>query len=119
MIEDIQKIVCQYYKVDLSSLKSRSRRKEICYPRSIAIYLCREYTDASLASLGKAFNRQHPVILYNYAKIKRHREFDNVLRNELEFLEQILPLKNNNQDEEMIKELEDEYSEIVGSVIWK
>lgn len=114
MIEDIQKIVCRYYKVDLLSLKSRSRRKEICYPRSIAIYLCREYTDNSLISIGDAFHRQHPVILYNYENIKRRLEIDYDLRREVEFLKLRIPVEINGYHTEIIEELENEVAEILG-----
>lgn len=112
MINDIQKVICNYYKIDLLSLKSRCRRKAICYPRSIAIYLCREYTDESLTFIGKAFNRKHPVILHNYEKVKRALAFDNILRNEINFFTQIIPC--NGLDKGIVEELEDEYLEIIG-----
>lgn len=114
IIEDIQKIICHYYKIDLLSLKSRSRKKEICYPRSIAIYLCREYTDKSLTSIGAAFNRQHPVILYNYERIKRKLKIDYDLRREVEFLKLRLPVEINGYHTEIIEELEEEIEEISG-----
>ncbi len=114
MIEEIQKTICRYYKLDLLSLKSRSRRKEICYPRSLAIYLCREFTRHSLKVIGKAFNRKHPVILHNYEKVKGRLKFDNVLRNEVDFFIKIILLESKNQHKEMIEELETEYMEITG-----
>jgi len=114
MIEEIQKIICRYYKLDLLSLKSRSRRKEICYPRSLAIYLCREFTAHSLKVIGNAFNRKHPGVLHNYEKIKRRMKFDNVLRNEVNFFIKIILLESNDQHKEIIEELEIELEEIVG-----
>ena len=114
MIEEIQKTICRYYKIDLLSLKSRSRRKEISYPRSLAIYLCRQYTNASLISIGDAFHRQHPVILHHYEKIKRRMKFDNVLKNEVDFFTQIILLESKDRNQEIIEELEIELGEIVG-----
>lgn len=114
MIEEIQKTICRYYKIGLLSLKSRSRRKEICYPRSIAIYLCREFTAHSLKVIGNAFNRKHPVILHNYEKIKKAMKFDNILKNEINFFTQIILLENNIQNQEMIEGLENEIAEILG-----
>ncbi len=85
-LQDIQKVVCKYFKIDTEALTSRSRKKIISYPRSIAIYLCRRYTDKSLESIGRSFNRNHATILYDYEKIKRNMEIDEGLRREVEFL---------------------------------
>ena len=114
MIEDIQKTICQYYKIDLLTLKSRSRRKEICYPRSLAIYLCREFTTHSLKVIGNAFKRKHPVILHHYGKVKKAMKFDNVLRNEVDFFTQIILLESKEQNQDIIEELEKEVEEILG-----
>lgn len=120
MIEEIQKIVCQHYKITISSLLSPCRKKAICHARSIAIYLCRKYTYESLEFIGNAFNRKHPCILYNYEKIRNKTEFpwtntfDNILRNELDFLQQRIPVKSNEGNKEMIEELDAEYMEITG-----
>ncbi len=85
-VEDIQKIVCKYFKVDIGELKSRSRKKAISYPRSIAIYLCRRYTEKPLEKIGHSFNRNHSTILYDHEKIKRAMNTDDNLRKEVEFL---------------------------------
>jgi chromosomal replication initiator protein len=85
-VEDIQKIVCKYFKTDTEALTSRSRKKIISHPRSIAIYLCRRYTDRSLESIGRSFNRNHATILYDYEKVKRNIEIDESMRREVEFL---------------------------------
>lgn len=85
-VEDIQKIVCKYFKIDRDVLKSKSRKKIITYPRSIAIYLCRRYTDKSLESIGRSFNRNHSTVLYDEEKINKNIKIDNDLRREVEFL---------------------------------
>jgi chromosomal replication initiator protein len=85
-LQDIQKIVCKYFKIDSEVFTSRSRKKIISYPRSIAIYLCRRYTDKSLEAIGRSFNRNHATILYDYEKVKRNIEIDETMRREVEFL---------------------------------
>jgi len=85
-VEDIQKIVCKYFKIDRDALKSKSRKKIIAYPRSIAIYLCRRYTDKSLESIGRSFNRNHSTVLYDEEKIKKNIKIDDGVRREVEFL---------------------------------
>lgn len=85
-VEDIQRIVCKYFKIDTEALTSKSRKKAISYPRSIAIYLCRKYTEKPLESIGRSFNRNHSTILYDDAKIKRNIGIDDTVRREVEFL---------------------------------
>ncbi len=85
-VKDIQNIVCKYFKADLSTLKSKSRKKAISYPRSIAIYLCRRYTDKSLEYIGKCFNRNHSTVLYDEEKIRKAIKKEDNTRREVEFL---------------------------------
>jgi chromosomal replication initiator protein len=85
-INEIQEIVCKYFKVELEALKSKSRKKLISYPRSTAIYLCREYTDSSLERIGRSFNRNHSTVLYDCEKIKKNIKIDESVRKEVEFL---------------------------------
>ena len=85
-VEDIQKIVCKYFKIHLVALKSKSRKKIISYPRCIAIYLCRRYTDKSVEFIGRSFKRNHSTILYDYEKTKKNIRIDGSIRREVEFL---------------------------------
>lgn len=85
-VEDIQKIVCKYFRIDVEALRSKSRKKTISYPRCIAIYLCRRYTDKSLEFLGRCFKRNHSTILYDCEKTKENIRIDESIRREVEFL---------------------------------
>jgi len=85
-VEDIQKTVCKYFKIDMEALKSKSRKKTISYPRCIAIYLCRRYTDKSLEFIGRSFKRNHSTVLYDCEKIKKNIRIDESVRREVEFL---------------------------------
>lgn len=86
-ISKIQKAVADYYHITVEDLKSKKRSANINYPRQIAIYLCRTYTDESFPKIGLEFgNRDHSTIIHACDKIKED-------------------LKNNNQLKEIIKEI--------------
>ncbi len=69
-ILDVQKVVCSYYHLRLDDLVSRSRQKDIAYPRQVAMYLARKLTGLSLPKIGKEFGgRDHTTVLYAYDKI--------------------------------------------------
>jgi chromosomal replication initiator protein len=85
-VEDIQIMVCKYFKIDVETLRSKSRKKAVSYPRSIAIHLCRRYTEKSLELIGRAFNRNHSTVLYDDDKIRREIRIDENTRREVEFI---------------------------------
>lgn len=70
-IGQIQKAVTDYYTIKVNSLLSKKRTKDVVLARQVAIYLSRELTDLSLASIGEAFGRRdHTTIIHSYTKIK-------------------------------------------------
>jgi len=62
-VTDIQKFISRQFKVSPEQLKSKSRARTINYPRQIAYYFCRKYTDCTLATIGSFFNRNHSSVL--------------------------------------------------------
>lgn len=85
-IEEIEELVCKYFRITHEELRSKSRKKIITYPRGIVIYLCRKYTDKSLKYIGGLLNRNHATVLYEDEKIKRHMKNNEPIRKEVEFL---------------------------------
>jgi chromosomal replication initiator protein len=85
-IEDIQMLVCQYFKVDFQMLQSKSRKKIHAYPRKIYVYLCRNYTDETLEEIGRSINRIHSTVLYASEVIEHKMKVDRKVKNQVEFL---------------------------------
>ena len=91
-IAKIQKAVADYYDITIKDLKSKKRSANINYPRQIAIYLCRNYTNESFPKIGLEFgNRNHSTIIHACDKIKND-------------------LKENKRLAEVIKEIKDSIS---------
>ena len=89
-ISKIQKAVADYYNITVEDLKSKKRSANINYPRQVAIYLCRNYTDESFPKIGLEFgNRNHSTIIHACDKIKEDLKENQTLR---EIIKQI---KNN------------------------
>ncbi len=63
--------VAGFFQTSPASLASRSRRRDILLPRQLSMYLCRRYTDASLADIGRLLNRDHPAVANAVRKIER------------------------------------------------
>lgn len=87
-IQDIQKVVGEYYNVRIEDFTAKKRTKSIAYPRQIAMYLSRELTDFSLPKIGEEFGgRDHTTVIHAYDKIKKDIENDPTLKQEIESLE--------------------------------
>jgi chromosomal replication initiator protein len=70
-VSTIQSEVCRYYGVSMVELKGHKRTKRLVVPRQVAMYLCRELTDASLPAIGRGFGgRDHSTVIYAVQKIK-------------------------------------------------
>jgi chromosomal replication initiator protein len=91
-MDDIQEAVCSQFHVKLTELKSRRRSKTLVHPRQIAMYLCRELTDASYPEIGRQFGgKDHTTIIHACRQVAKAKETDTTLQTTLETLkEQIL-----------------------------
>jgi len=91
-MEDIQEAVCAQFHVKMAELKSRRRSKTLVHPRQIAMYLCRELTDASYPEIGRHFGgKDHTTIIHACRQVAKAKETDTALQATLENLkEQIL-----------------------------
>ena len=70
-IQNIQKIVAEYYKMRVSDLHSRQRTRRVVRPRQIAMSLAKELTSMSLPEIGDAFGgRDHTTVLHAQRKIE-------------------------------------------------
>ena len=80
-IENIQKTVCEYYKIRIAELLSKRRHRSIARPRQMAMALCKELTQHSLPEIGDAFGgRDHTTVLHACRKIAELCETDGRLR---------------------------------------
>ncbi|MBW2027537.1 MAG: chromosomal replication initiator protein DnaA [Deltaproteobacteria bacterium] len=89
-VEDIQALICKYFKVDPIMLRSKSRKKLHSYPRNIYVYLCRLFTDSTVQDIGDTINRNHSTVLYSSEVIEHMIKKDAKVRNHVDFLKQKL-----------------------------
>ncbi len=64
-IDHIQKVVSDYFQMDVSTLQSKTRKRHIVQARQLAMYFSKKMTKASLASIGaKIGHRDHATVLH-------------------------------------------------------
>lgn len=76
-IDNIQKTVCDYFKLRISDLLSKKRSRSIARPRQFAMALAKNLTNHSLPEIGNAFGgRDHTTVLHACKKIQELRDTD-------------------------------------------
>ena len=78
-IEQVAKIVADYYNVTLADFKSAARNQKVSGARHVAVYLAREITGRSFESIAEYFNKKHTTMLYSHDKIKDDIKVDKEL----------------------------------------
>jgi chromosomal replication initiator protein len=69
-IEQIQRVVCEYYAIPDDLLRGKSRKQEIAWARQVAMYFCKEMTRFSLKSIGLHFGgRDHTTVIHGVRTI--------------------------------------------------
>ena len=88
-IDNIQKLVAEYFKIRVADLLSSRRNRSITRPRQIAMSLSKALTRHSLPEIGKSFGgRDHTTVIHACRKVDALRSsdrrieegYDNLLR---------------------------------------
>ena len=76
-VDNIQKVVAEYYRIKVSDLKSKNRSRSVARPRQVAMALAKELTNRSLPEIGKSFgDRDHTTVLHACRTIASFRDTD-------------------------------------------
>ncbi|MDJ0778678.1 MAG: chromosomal replication initiator protein DnaA [Gammaproteobacteria bacterium] len=90
-IDNIQKLVAEYFKIRVADLLSSRRNRSITRPRQIAMALCKALTRHSLPEIGSAFGgRDHTTVLHACRKVDELRQEDRRIDEDFEILARML-----------------------------
>lgn len=84
-------VISEFYEIDKDELIKKGRKKEVVYPRQVAMYLLRKELNMSYPGIGKYFSgRDHTTALHAYEKISRELKENERLKEEIGFLREKL-----------------------------
>jgi len=93
-VDFIQKMVAEYFKVDIDSLKAKVKKREIVIPRQLAMYFCKRYTQLTLALIGENFGgRDHSTVIHALESVEDMIKTDPNFKNSVEELSKKLKLR--------------------------
>ena len=86
-IDNIQRVVADYYKLKMSDLLSKRRSRSVARPRQIAMALAKDLTNYSLPEIGESFGgRDHTTVLHACRKVKELETTDRDVERDLKNL---------------------------------
>ncbi len=86
-IDNIQTIVCKYFKISKNEMLSARRSRYLVRPRQTAIYLSKMLTSKSLPEIGRCFsNRDHTTVIHSVKTIEKLRKEDSELNIKIDTL---------------------------------
>jgi len=86
-IDNIQRVVADYYKLKMSDLLSKRRSRSVARPRQVAMALAKELTNYSLPEIGESFGgRDHTTVLHACRKVKELEATDREIERDLKNL---------------------------------
>lgn len=84
-IEDIQKIVCEYFSIPDDLLRAKTRKKEIAMARQIAMYVAKKTTSSSLKTIGLHFGgRDHTTVIHAIGTVENLMKSDQRYREDVQ-----------------------------------
>ncbi|MGV0953157.1 MAG: chromosomal replication initiator protein DnaA [Fluviibacter sp.] len=90
-VENIQKMVADYYKLKVGDLYSKKRSRNIARPRQVAMWLCKEVTPHSYQMIGESFGgRDHTTVLHAVRTIEDLKNKDQQMNHDIHVLLQVL-----------------------------
>jgi chromosomal replication initiator protein len=76
-IDEIQRTVCQFYRIDRSEMSSKRRARAVVRPRQVAMYLAKVLTPRSYPEIGRKFGgRDHSTVIHAVRLIEDLRQRD-------------------------------------------
>lgn len=76
-IENIRKVVCDYFNIDEATFDSPKRTRDIAQARQIAMYLCKQHTKSPLSAIGAAIGgKNHATVLHACKAVTNLMETD-------------------------------------------
>jgi len=92
-IEYISKVVCDYFKMPVDILQTKTRKREIVQARQITMYFSKNLTKYSLASIGAQIgNKDHATVLHACKTVNNLVDTDKNFRLYVEEIEKKLTM---------------------------
>ncbi len=86
-IDEIQRAVCEYFRIDRSEMSSKRRARAVVRPRQVAMYIAKVMTPRSYPEIGRKFGgRDHSTVIHAVRLVEDLRQSDSDMDNDVRAL---------------------------------
>jgi len=86
-IDEIQRTVCEYYRLERNEMSSKRRARAVARPRQVAMYLAKVMTPRSYPEIGRKFGgRDHSTVIHAVKLVEQLRGEDSEMENDVRML---------------------------------
>ena len=90
-LDNIQRVVAEYFDKSPNDLKGKKRTQNIVFPRQLAMYIAREITEYSTTEIGQEFGgRDHTTVMHSCQKIEERIRSDPTIESTIEKLKRLI-----------------------------
>ncbi len=83
-VDNILQSVCAHYRVDITSIHSKSRKRDVVQARQVAMFLAKQHTDLSASKIGALIGgKDHATVLHACKTVKEVKAVDKGFNEEL------------------------------------
>jgi chromosomal replication initiator protein len=94
-IDYIQKVVCDYFDLQIDTMKSKTRKREVVQARQIAMFFAKNMTKSSLATIGMhCGGKDHATVLHACRTVNNLIDTDKRFKAYIEELEKKISISN-------------------------
>ncbi len=87
-IDFIQKVVCDYYRIPIDLMQSKTRKREIVQARQVSMFFSKSMTKSSLASIGAQIGgKDHATVLHACKTVNNLIDTDKHFRHQIAEIE--------------------------------
>lgn len=90
-LEDIMTTTAGYFNISMSDLLSNKKNRIYSYPRQLAMYLARKFTNLSFKEIGNSFNhKDHSTVIHALRKVEKEKDEKKGVEKDLSKIESLL-----------------------------
>ncbi len=94
-IEEIQRIVCEYFNIPEDLVRAKTRKREVVQARQVAMFFSKQLTQHSLKTIGLHFGgRDHSTVIHANQTVENHLETDPTFREMIDEIRHKIELRS-------------------------
>ena len=94
-IEEIQRIVCEYFDIGEDLVRAKTRKREVVQARQVAMYFAKQLTQHSLKTIGLHFGgRDHSTVIHANQSVENQIETNPKFREMIEEIRHKIDLRS-------------------------